>query len=209
MQISTLVMLLLIINLAPVFIGKEISSQPAVTENWQLGSVLLEKESDKGNYLVQLKSSYSHDIHNFPLEIVFLNSTLPTHNAPSVPSLESNNTGDIITSGGLSVPSILERVVPIQTYDITIYDGNGNELWKKSSQVATEGRGTMNVQFEDIKEGELTIVVDKILASATSDNILNTDLPSRIEGANNNNNTDTKQSSQYDSVTFTTTLSQS
>jgi hypothetical protein len=207
MQISTLVMLLLIINLAPVFIEQEISSQPAAFENWQLGSVLLEKESDKGNYLIQLKSSYSHDIHNFPLEIVFLNSTLPTHNAPSVPSLESNNTGDIITSGGLSVPSILERVVPIQNYDITIYDGNGNELWKKSSQVATEGRGTVNVQFEDIKEGELTIVVDKVLASATSDNILNTDLPSRIEGANNN--TDTKQSSQYDSVTFTTTLSKS
>jgi hypothetical protein len=208
MQISTLVMLLLIINLAPVFIGQEISSQPAAFENWQLSSVLLEKESDKGNYLIQLKSSYSHDIHNFPIEIVFLNSTLPTHNAPSVPSLESNNTGDIITSGGLSVPSILERVVPIQNYDITLYDGNGNELWKKSSQVATEGRGTVNVQFEDIKEGDLTIVVDKILASATSDNILNTDLPSRIEGANNNN-TDTKQSSQYDSVTFTTTLSKS
>jgi len=205
MQTNTLI-ILIIINLAPLFIVQEIFSQPPAIENWQLSSVLLEKESDKGNYLVQLKSSYTHDIHNFPIEIVFLNSTLPTHNAPSVPSLESNNTGDIITSGGLSVPSILERVVPVQNYDITIYDGNGNEIWKKASQVATEGRGTVNVQFEDIKPGELTIVIDKILASTSSNNILNTDLPSRIEGTSNNN-TQSDESSQFDTVTFTTTLS--
>ena len=196
-------MFLLIFNLASVFIGKEIFSQPGITENWQLSSVLLEKESDKGNYLIQLKSSYSHDVHNFPIEIVFLNSTIPTHTAPTVPYLESNNTGDVITGSGLSVPSILERVVPIQNYDIAIYDGNGKELWKKTSQVATEGRGTQNVEFVDFTGGELTVVIDKILASKSYTNILDTDLPSRVEGTNNTD----QSSSQYDSVTFTTTLS--
>ncbi|HET8858271.1 MAG TPA: hypothetical protein VFM28_12170 [Nitrososphaeraceae archaeon] len=203
MRINTLVMFLLICNLAPVFIGKEIFSQPGITENWQLSSVLLEKESDKGNYLIQLKSSYSHDVHNFPIEIVFLNSTKPTHTAPTVPYLESNNTGDVITGSGLSVPSILERVVPIQNYDIAIYDGNGKELWKKTSQVATEGRGTQNVEFVDFTGGELTVVIDKILASKSYTNRLDTDLPSRVEGTNNTD----QSSSQYDSVTFTTTLS--
>lgn len=203
MRINTLVMFLLICNLAPVFIGKEIFSQPGITENWQLSSVLLEKESDKGNYLIQLKSSYSHDVHNFPIEIVFLNSTIPTHTAPTVPYLESNNTGDVITGSGLSVPSILERVVPIQNYDIVIYDGNGKELWKKTSQVATEGRGTQNVEFVDFTGGELTVVIDKILASKSYTNRLDTDLPSRVEGTNNTD----QSSSQYDSVTFTTTLS--
>jgi hypothetical protein len=203
MRINTLVMFLLICNLAPVFIGKEIFSQPGITENWQLSSVLLEKESDKGNYLIQLKSSYSHDVHNFPIEIVFLNSTIPTHTAPTVPYLESNNTGDVITGSGLSVPSILERVVPIQNYDIAIYDGNGKELWKKTSQVATEGRGTQNVEFVDFTGGELTVVIDKILASKSYTNRLDTDLPSRVEGTNNTD----QSSSQYDSVTFTTTLS--
>lgn len=203
MRINTLVMFLLIGNLAPVFIGKEIFSQPWITENWQLSSVLLEKESDKGNYLIQLKSSYSHDVHNFPIEIVFLNSTLPTHTAPSVPYLESNNTGDVITGSGLSVPSILERVVPIQNYDIAIYDGSGKELWKKTSQVATEGRGTQNVEFVDFTGGELTVVIDKILASKSYTNLLDTDLPSRVEGTNNTD----QSSSQYDSVTFTTMLS--
>lgn len=203
MRINTLVMFLLICNLAPVFIGKEIFSQPGITENWQLSSVLLEKESDKGNYLIQLKSSYSHDVHNFPIEIVFLNSTIPTHTAPTVPYLESNNTGDVITGSGLSVPSILERVVPIQNYDIAIYDGNGKELWKKTSQVATEGRGTQNVEFVDFTGGELTVVIDKILASKSYTNRLDTDLPSRVEGTNNTD----QSSSQYDSVTFATTLS--
>lgn len=203
MRINTLVMFLLICNLAPVFIGKEIFSQPGITENWQLSSVLLEKESDKGNYLIQLKSSISNDVHNFPIEIVFLNSTIPTHTAPTVPYLESNNTGDVITGSGLSVPSILERVVPIQNYDIAIYDGNGKELWKKTSQVATEGRGTQNVEFVDFTGGELTVVIDKILASKSYTNRLDTDLPSRVEGTNNTD----QSSSQYDSVTFTTTLS--
>ena len=203
MRINALVMFLLICNLAPIFIGKEIFSQPGITENWQLSSVLLEKESDKGNYLIQLKSSYSHDVHNFPIEIVFLNSTIPTHTAPTVPYLESNNTGDVITGSGLSVSSILERVVPIQNYDIAIYDGNGKELWKKTSQVATEGRGTQNVEFVDFTGGELTVVIDKILASKSYTNRLDTDLPSRVEGTNNTD----QSSSQYDSVTFTTTLS--
>ena len=197
-------MFLLICNLAPVFIGKEIFSQPGITENWQLSSVLLEKESDKGNYLIQLKSSLSNDVNNFPIEIVFLNSTLPTHTSSSVPNFEANNTGDVLTATDLSVPSILERVVPVQNYDIAIYDGKGNELWKKTSQVATEGRGPHNVEFVYFKGGELTVVIDKILASKSTENIFGTELESRIEGTNNNTD---QSSTQYDSVTFTTTLS--
>jgi hypothetical protein len=203
MRIKILFMFLLICNLAPVFIGKEIFSQPTLSENWQLSSVLLEKESDKGNYVIQLKSSLSNDVNNFPIEIVFLNSTLPTHTSSSVPNFEANNTGDMLTATDLSVPSILERVVPVQNYDIAISDGKGNELWKKPSQSGTEGRSTHNVEFGDFKGGDLTIVIDKILASKSSTNILNTDLPSRIEGTNNTG----QASSQYDSVTFTTTLS--
>jgi hypothetical protein len=203
MRIKILFMFLLICNLAPVFIGKEIFSQPTLSENWQLSSVLLEKESDKGNYVIQLKSSLSNDVNNFPIEIVFLNSTLPTHTSSSVPNFEANNTGDMLTATDLSVPSILERVVPVQNYDIAISDGKGNELWKKPSQSGTEGRSTHNVEFGDFKGGDLTIVIDKILASKSYTNILNTDLPSRIEGTNNTG----QASSQYDSVTFTTTLS--
>jgi len=206
MQINTLVIFLLISIITPVFIGTQVFSQQEDNknlENWELDSLLFEKTSKNGDLLVQVKSSLTHDRYNFPLEIVFLNSTLPTHTAQSVPNLESNNTGDTFSSTGLSVPSSLERVVPIESYDIIIYDANGNELWKKIAQSATEGRATQNVEFGDY-DGKLTIVIDKIKQSQSSNNILNTDLPSRIENADNRSGVD--QSSRSDSVNFTSSL---
>ena len=203
MQIHTSIMFLLICSIVLIFIGNQVSSQPENLENWKLDSLLSEKTSEKGNLLVQLKSSLTHDLANFPLEIVFLNSTLPKQTPQTVPNLESNNTGDTFSSTGLSVPSTLERVVPIQSYDIIIYDANGNELWKKISQSATEGRATLNVEFGDYN-GKMTIVIDKILPSKSSNNILNTDLPSRIENADNMSNEG--QSSNMDSVNFTSSL---
>ena len=206
MQINILVIFLLISIIAPVFIGTQVFSQQEDNkklENWKLDSLLFEKTSKNGDLLVQVKSSLTHDRYNFPLEIVFLNSTLPTHTAQSVPNLESNNTGDTFSSTGLSIPSSLERVVPIESYDIIIYDANGNELWKKTAQSATEGRATQNVEFGDY-DGKLTIVIDKIKQSQSSNNILNTDLPSRIENADNRSGID--QSSRSDSVNFTSSL---
>jgi len=203
MQIHTSIMFLLICGIVPIFIGNQVFSQNEKLENWKLDSLLSEKTSEKGNLLIQLKSSLTHDLSNFPLEIVFLNSTLPKQTPQTVPNLESNNTGDTFSSTGLSVPSTLERVVPIQSYDIIIYDANGNELWKKTSQSATEGRATLNVEFGDYN-GKLTFVIDKIIPSKSSNNILNTDLPSRIE--NTDNMTNEEQSSRMDSVNFTSSL---
>ena len=203
MQIHTSIMFLLICGIVPIFIGNQVFSQPENLENWKLDSLLSEKTSDKGNLLIQLKSSLTNDRFNFPLEIVFLNSTLPKQTPQTVPNVESNNTGDTFSSTGLSVPSTLERVVPIQSYDIIIYDANGNELWKKTSQSATEGRATLNVEFGDYN-GKLTIVIDKIIPSKSSNNILNTDLPSRIENADNMSKEE--QSSRMDSVNFTSSL---
>ena len=205
MQINTLVILISLCSVVSPFVGLEVFSQPENVENWKLDSLLSEKTSEKGDLLVQLKSSLTQDRYNFPLEIVFLNSTLPTHTSQSVPNLESNTSGDTFSSAGLSVPSTLERVVPVQSYDIIIYDSNGNELWKKTSQSATEGRATLNVEFGEYK-GKLTIVIDKILPSQSSNNILNTDLPSRIENADNMSNAD--QLSRIDSVNFTSSLTE-
>ena len=176
MQIHTSIMFLLIFSIVPIFIGNQVFSQNEKLENWKLDSLVSEKTSEKGNLLIQLKSSLTSDPSNFPLEIVFLNSTLPKQTPQTVPNLESNNTGDTFSATGLSVPSTLERVVPIQSYDIIIYDANGKELWKQTSQSATEGRSNLNVEFGDYK-GKLTIVIDKIIPSQSSNNILNTDSP--------------------------------
>ena len=203
MQIHTFIIFLLIFSIVPVFISNQVFSQNERLENWKLDSLVSEKTSEKGNLLIQLKSSLTSDPSNFPLEIVFLNSTLPKQTPQTVPNLESNNSGDSFSSAGLSVPSTLERVVPIQSYDIIIYDANGNELWKKTAQSATEGRANLNVEFGDYN-GKLSIVIDKILPTKSSNNILNTDLPSRIENTNNMSNEE--QSSTIDSVNFTSSL---
>jgi hypothetical protein len=203
MQIHTFIIFLLIFSIVPVFISNQVFSQNEKLENWKLDSLVSEKTSEKGNLLIQLKSSLTSDPSNFPLEIVFLNSTLPKQTPQTVPNLESNNSGDSFSSAGLSVPSTLERVVPIQSYDIIIYDANGNELWKKTAQSATEGRANLNVEFGDYN-GKLSIVIDKILPTKSSNNILNTDLPSRIENTNNMSNEE--QSSTIDSVNFTSSL---
>jgi hypothetical protein len=196
-------MFLLICSIVPIFIGNQVFSQNEKLENWKLDSLVSEKTSEKGNLLIQLKSSLTSDPSNFPLEIVFLNSTLPKQTPQTIPNVESNNTGDTLSSAGLSVPSTLERVVPIQSYDIIIYDANGTEVWKKTAQSGTEGRTNLNVDFGDY-DGKLTIVIDKILQSKSSNNILNTDLPSRIENTDNMSNEE--QSSRMDSVNFTSSL---
>ncbi len=203
MQIHTSIMFLLICRIVPIFIGNQVFSQNEKLENWKLDSLVSEKTSEKGNLLIQLKSSLTSDPSNFPFEIVFLNSTLPKQTPQTVPNLESNNSGETLSSTGLSVPSTLERVVPIQSYDIIIYDANGNEVWKKTAQSGTEGRANLNVEFGDYN-GKLTIVIDKILQSKSSNNILNTDLPSRIENTDNMSNEE--QSSRMDSVNFTSSL---
>ena len=203
MQIHTSIMFLLIFSIVPIFIGNQVFSQNEKLENWKLDSLVSEKTSEKGNLLIQLKSSLTSDPSNFPLEIVFLNSTLPKQTPQTVPNLESNDSGETLSSTGLSVPSTLERVVPIQSYDIIIYDANGTEVWKKTAQSGTEGRTNLNVDFGDYN-GKLTIVIDKILQSKSSNNILNTDLPSRIENTDNMSNEE--QSSRMDSVNFTSSL---
>ena len=203
MQIHTSIMFLLICSIVPIFIGNQVFSQNEKLENWKLDSLVSEKTSEKGNLLIQLKSSLTSDPSNFPLEIVFLNSTLPKQTPQTVPNLEANNSGETLSSTGLSVPSTLERVVPIQSYDIIIYDANGTEVWKKTAQSGTEGRTNLNVDFGDYN-GKLTIVIDKILQSKSSNNILNTDLPSRIENTDNMSNEE--QSSRMDSVNFTSSL---
>ena len=75
---------------------------------------------------------------------------------------------------------------------------------KKLHKSGTEGRANLNVEFGDYN-GKLTIVIDKILPSKSSNNILNTDLPSRIENTGNMSNEE--QSSRMDSVNFTSSLS--
>jgi hypothetical protein len=138
-------------------------------EMWELKSPILEKNSTDNILNIELKSSPSHDINNFPIEIAFLNGTQPEHTTKTISPMESNNTGDTFASSGLSVPSTLERVVPIKNFNIIIYDSKGNEIWKKINQSALSGRGFYDVNFNEYR-GNLTVLVDKIVPANSTIN---------------------------------------
>lgn len=203
MRILGSILIGLILTLSPILMGTNVFSQQVSLDTWQLDSPLLQKTSKNGDILIQLTSSPSNDVHNFPIAIVFLNASLPEL-TPKTGPLESNKTGDILTSPGLSVPKTLERVIPIQSYDITVYDDKGSELWKKTGQYATQGRGYQNIDFGSYN-GKLTIVVDKIIKSnMTTGNILEENQSSTIDNIKSPN---TVQPSEIDSVNFTSSIS--
>jgi hypothetical protein len=63
---------------------------------WELKSPVLQKNSTDDIPDIQLKSSPSHDVNNFPIEIAFMNGTLPEHTTETISPMESNNTGDTL-----------------------------------------------------------------------------------------------------------------
>lgn len=129
---------------------------------WELDSPVLEKNSTKGEFVVQLKSSLANSLENFPIEVVFLNGTLPQHTIGSLPTSESNNTGDRMETTGLTVPSTLERISSIKNFDIFVYASNGNEIWQKVNQSSIDGRAFYDVDFGTY-QGDLTILIDNIV----------------------------------------------
>ena len=155
--ISVMLAISICINFSPSFAQSENK-----VKMWELESPLLATNTTNNVLNIELKSSPSHDITNFPIEIAFLNGSLPKHTAESIAPMESNKSGDIPSYWGLSVPSVLERIVPIKNFDVIIYDSEGKELWKKTNQSATDGRGFFDVNFNNYK-GNLTILVDNIV----------------------------------------------
>jgi hypothetical protein len=113
---------------------------------------ILEQLSDKGNYLIQVRWGQDPSLlaaSGFDMEIVFLNTSESEATPESFPIKETNVTGDsFVGSGGYTDPSIVQRMVPIESYDITVYSDNGEQLWKKASQPVQAGRAYERITFE-------------------------------------------------------------
>ncbi|HUG95994.1 MAG TPA: hypothetical protein VMJ94_00500 [Nitrososphaera sp.] len=50
----------------------------------------------------------------------------------------------------------------MESYDITIYAGDGRELWEKADQPGETGRGTQRIDFEGNYTGPITINITNI-----------------------------------------------
>jgi hypothetical protein len=164
---------------------------------------LQQRISDKGTYLVVMKSGQSPISTGLNIEIVFLNKTSPYLSAPP-PNAESNlSSTEYNKTSGMVIPSVIERTLPVKSYDIVINSGDGKEIWKKTDQIPQGGRGPQSIVLDNYDIGNVTISIMNIEPDPTIVDSLN-----RVSSNTNQfaalNQTDTKLPT--DSVKFQTTI---
>ena len=159
--------------------------------------------SDKGTYLVAIKSGQSPISTGLNIEIVFLNKTSPYLSAPP-PNSESNlSSTEYNKTSGMVIPSVVERTLPVKSYDIVINSSDGKEIWKKVDQVPQGGRGPQSIVLNNYDIGNVTISITNIEPDSTIVDSLN-------QNSNNSNQfaalNQTESEFQTDSVKFQTTI---
>lgn len=159
--------------------------------------------SDKGTYLVAIKSGQSPISTGLNIEIVFLNKTSPYLSAPP-PNSESNlSSTEYNKTSGMVIPSVVERTLPVKSYDIVINSGDGKEIWKKVDQVPQGGRGPQSIVLDNYDIGNVTISITNIEPDSTIVDSLN-------RNSNNSNQfaalNQSESEFQTDSVKFQTTI---
>ena len=159
--------------------------------------------SDKGTYLVAIKSGQSPISTGLNIEIVFLNKTSPYLTAPP-PNAESNlSSNEYNKTSGMVIPSVIERTLPVKSYDIVINSNDGKEIWKKTDQIPQGGRGPQSIVLDNYDIGNVTISIINIEPDSTIVDSLN-------QKANNSNDlaalNQTDSKFPTDSVKFQTSI---
>ena len=127
----------------------------------QLSKPILQKLSDSKVYMVTLKSGQASSLYGLNFEIVFLNASSTNLNIPPA-NAESNVTTDRQDTVGMTVPSVVEQVIPVKSFDIRIVGNNGNELFNKTGEVPQGGRILENVDLKNYT-GHITIDINNII----------------------------------------------
>jgi hypothetical protein len=159
-------------------LGQETNSGSAENQTSSPRLPIITEVSDKGTYKVELRWSSPLDIQSpailskdgFDMELLFLNASSPEATPQTMQGNNSNLTMDFersITSA-VSNLSTIEPIVPVDSFDITIYDDKGDELWNKMDQTLTAGRAPMRVMLDPNYSGGITITVDDIKSPLTS-----------------------------------------
>jgi hypothetical protein len=174
-----------------------------VGQEVKLITPIQQRISDKGTYLVAIKSGQSPISTGLNIEIVFLNKTSPYLSAPP-PNAESNlSSTEYNKSSGMVIPSVIERTLPVKSYDIVLNSGDGKEIWKKTDQVPQGGRGPQSIVLDNYDIGNVTISITNIVPDSTIFDSLN-------QKTNNTNQfaalNQTESELPTDSVKFQTTI---
>ena len=127
----------------------------------QLSKPILQKLSDNKVYMVTLKSGQASSLYGLNFEIVFLNASSTNLNTPPT-NAESNVTTDRQDTVGMTVPSVVEQVIPVKSFDIRIVGNNGNELFNKTGEIPQGGRILEKVDLKNYT-GHITIDINNII----------------------------------------------
>lgn len=174
-----------------------------VEQEVKLITPILQRISDKGTYLVAIKSGQSSISSGLNIEIVFLNKTSPYLSAPP-PNAESNlSSTEYNKSSGMVIPSVIERTLPVKSYDIAINSGDGQEIWKKTNQIPQGGRGPQSIILDKYDIGNVTISISNIVPDPSIFDILNQQSNNSDQFAALNQ---TKSNLPTDSVEFKTAI---
>ena len=139
----------------------------------KLVTPILQRISDKGTYLVALKSGQSSISSGLNIEIVFLNKTSPYLSAPPANAESNLSSTESNKSSGLVIPSVVERTLPVKSYDITINSDDGQEIWKKTNQIPQGGRGPQSIVLDKYDIGNVTISITNIVPDPSVVDTLN------------------------------------
>lgn len=146
-----------------------------------LSKPIIQKISDKGIYNITLKSGQSSPSSGLNFEIVFLNASFKNTNAP-LPGAESNITLDNPAAVGLTVPSAVEHVIPVKSFDISITSTDGKEIFKKINEIPKGGRILENVNLNGYT-GNLTVSLNNIVPDDAVKDLIKTQLKASNETA--------------------------
>ena len=200
-----IILTLLVILILPSIGYSQSTSNSTVKDGQEVKLItpIQQRISDKGTYLVAIKSGQSPISTGLNIEIVFLNKTSPYLSAPP-PNSESNlSSTEYNKTSGMVIPSVVERTLPVKSYDIVINSGDGKEIWKKVDQVPQGGRGPQSIVLDNYDIGNVTISITNIEPDSTIVDSLN-------QNSNNTNQfaalNQTESEFQTDSVNFQTAI---
>jgi hypothetical protein len=205
MKYLYIILALLIIFMLP-SIGYSQSTDNSTVKDGQevkLITPIQQRISDKGTYLVAIKSGQSPLSAGLNIEIIFLNKTSPYLSAPPSNSESNLSSTESNKSIGMVIPSVIERTLPVKSYDIVINSGDGKEIWKKTDQVPQGGRGPQSIVLDNYDIGNVTISITNIEPDSTIVDSLNqkSNNPNQFAALNQ-----TESKFPTDSVKFQTTI---
>jgi hypothetical protein len=141
------------------------------TSNLNNQSPMITNISKQGTYKVEIQWHTPQNTqtavfpkNGFQLEVRFLNGTAPSATSKNIPN--NMTQGGVTTIGNAgtqyAVPGSIEHLLPISSYDMTIFDNHGGVLWHKANQTTSAGIGQEQIVLSNGYTGKIHIVINNI-----------------------------------------------